>query len=193
MPDPPPSPRPPRPPHPLLSPPAPPPRLTARRLPAYRHVPGLTPHPVNHPEGHSHGRAEPPLAAAAVRLPEEWRGCEEYLYGADLYNRAFFWEAHEAWEAVWHAAGHGSIPGFFLQGLIQVAAGALKRHLEVTRGARSLEAKAARRLTDVAAWMKAEGWTEPVYMGVHLPPWRRRAGRYLRGESNRFPYLRLRD
>lgn len=44
-----------------------------------------------------------------------------YLAGADLFNRAEFYEAHEAWEEVWHE-DEGPYKDYY-QGLIQVAAG----------------------------------------------------------------------
>src|SRR4030095_3868699 len=72
-----------------------------RPFPPYRFVPGLNPHPVSHPQGHSYrGRAreEPPPRFA----PERWRENVDFLHGCDLYNHAYWWEAHEAWEGLWH-------------------------------------------------------------------------------------------
>ena len=174
-------------PTPLSPPVGGPPRLTEIALPAYRHVPGLTPHPVKHPEGHSHGIVEPPSAAGELDLPREWRRCEDYLHGVDLFNLAYFWEAHEAWEAAWHAVGHDSEVGQFLQGLIQTSAALLKRHLGVDRGARSLLTKASRRLDTVPLPMHGL----PRYMGLALPPWREAARRYVHRETDDFPFLRL--
>jgi hypothetical protein len=37
--------------------------------------------------------------------PEDWRSCDLYLYGIDLFNHGYWWEAHEALEDVWLAAG----------------------------------------------------------------------------------------
>jgi hypothetical protein len=48
------------------------------------------------------------------------------LYGIDLFNHGFWWEAHEALEAVWVAAGRRTETGLFIQGLIQIAVAHLK-------------------------------------------------------------------
>lgn len=56
-----------------------------------------------------------------------WEEDEQFLYGADLFDGRFFWEAHENWEHCWHgAAGSYKI---CIQGLIQVSAGILKHHM----------------------------------------------------------------
>ncbi len=104
---------------------APLPRYTRRPFPPYRYVPGKTPHPVRDPAGHSFNR--PPEQPPEFN-PEDWRSCEQYLYGIDLFNHGYWWEAHEALEAVWIAAGRKSGTGLFIQGLIQVAVAHLKKH-----------------------------------------------------------------
>ena len=45
---------------------------------------------------------------------------------ADLLNHGFYWEAHEAWETLWHAAGRKGEIADFLKGLIKLAAAAVK-------------------------------------------------------------------
>src|SRR5262245_16702088 len=80
-----------------------PPRyLPQRSLPPYSYVPGLAPHPTSNPQGHSYGMSEPkcqPLNESS------YDANAAYLYAIDLFNHGFYWEAHEAWEALWHAAG----------------------------------------------------------------------------------------
>jgi len=49
-----------------------------------------------------------------------------YLLGIDLYNLGYFWESHEAFEALWHAAGSASLEKQFFQAIIQIAASNLK-------------------------------------------------------------------
>lgn len=44
----------------------------------------------------------------------------DFHRGVRLFNQARFWEAHEAWEAVW--LRHPEDGRFFIQGLIQLAA-----------------------------------------------------------------------
>jgi len=102
-----------------------PPRYSRLAFPAYRYIPGRLPHPTRDPDGHSYGREAPALLSFD---PDQWRECESYLHGVDLFNHGYWWEAHEAWEACWIAAGRPSTVGLFLQGLIQVAAACLKKH-----------------------------------------------------------------
>jgi len=101
----------------------PPPRYTDLPFPPYRFVPGKSPHPTRDPEGHSYNKHPEQLASFD---PEDWRSCEEYLYGIDLFNHGFWWEAHEALETVWVAAGRRTEAGLFVQGLIQIAVAHLK-------------------------------------------------------------------
>lgn len=110
-------------------------RYSRRSFPAYRFVPGRAPHPTRDPEGHS--RHEP--AEKLERFdPADWRTCECYLYGIDLFNHGYWWEAHEALETVWIAAGRRSRTGLFIQGLIQVAVAHLKNHQGFTVVARRM-------------------------------------------------------
>src|SRR5207249_3587947 len=84
------------------------------------------------PQGHSYpapGHHAPPVV---WRPPEQWRACDDYLYGCDLYNHGYWWEAHEAWEGLWRVCPKGSVQKRFLQGLIQVSA----CHLKVRLGSR---------------------------------------------------------
>ncbi len=100
------------------------PRHSRRPFPPYSYVPGSgTPHPVSDPRGHMHGITEPipePLD------PKRWRESETYLHAVDLFNHRFYWEAHEAWESLWHAAGHRGLIADFLKGLIKLAAAGVK-------------------------------------------------------------------
>ncbi len=101
------------------------PRYSARPFPPYAYVPGKTPHPTRDPKGHSRGHPPEPLESFD---PASWRECEPYLYGVDLFNHGYWWEAHEALEGVWVAAGRHTHTGLFLQGLIQISVAHLKRH-----------------------------------------------------------------
>lgn len=94
-------------------------------LPPYGYVPGHgLPHPVNDPAGHLYGsRAsvhEQPVSAAPLAENVRW------LYALDLFNAGFYWEAHEVWESFWHAFGRTTSQAKFVQGLIHLAAAALK-------------------------------------------------------------------
>src|SRR3954453_23257011 len=94
-----------------------------RPLPPYSYVPGLAwPHPTSDPRGHSFGRHEQPLPLDEA----SYRDNATYLYAIDLFNHGFYWEAHEAWEALWHAAGRWGSTANFLKGLIKLAAAGVK-------------------------------------------------------------------
>jgi hypothetical protein len=95
------------------------------------------------PAGHSYGLPEPEVSSFP---PAAWADCEDYLFGVDLFNQRYYWEAHEAWERVWHACDKARTQGLFVQGLIQVAAALLRWHLGSERGARSLYASGMERL-----------------------------------------------
>jgi predicted metal-dependent hydrolase len=58
--------------------------------------------------------------------PEPWWRCRGYLRGLDLFNHGDYWEAHEAWEAVWHVAGRQGPTAALLKGLIKLAAAGVK-------------------------------------------------------------------
>ena len=99
-------------------------RYTDRPFPPYRFVPGKAPHPTRDPKGHSYNRQAEELTSFDAR---DWHACDEYLYGIDLFNHGYWWEAHEALEAVWIAAGRRTETGLFIQGLIQISVAHLKR------------------------------------------------------------------
>jgi hypothetical protein len=45
----------------------------------------------------------------------------DYLHGIDLFNHAYYWEAHEVWETLWRATERGRAEWLLLKGLIQLA------------------------------------------------------------------------
>ncbi|MBI1387962.1 MAG: DUF309 domain-containing protein [bacterium] len=94
-----------------------------RPFPAYAFIPGKTPHPVRDPRGHSYGHVPDPAEPLSVK---NWRENELYLYGIDLFNHGYYWEAHEAWEDVWNATGHEKHPARFCKALIQFTAVGVK-------------------------------------------------------------------
>ncbi len=109
-------------------------------LPPYSYVPGLSPHPTRDERGHSFGRHEPPPAALDG---ESYRSSAAYLHGLDLFNHGFYWEAHEAWEALWHAAGRSGQAAEFLKGLIKLAAAGVKAREGRAAGVRQHASRAA--------------------------------------------------
>ncbi len=101
-----------------------PPRYSDVPLPAYGYRPGRTPHPRRDPAGHSHDRTEP---AVGGWDPCTWRTLDAWLAAVDLFNRGYWWEAHEWLEALWKAAGRKGREASFVQGVLQVAAAFLGR------------------------------------------------------------------
>ena len=133
-----------------------------RALPPYRFVPGWELHPTADPTGHSYGQ---PQSEVLPFAPEAWAGCEEYLFGVDLFNQRYYWEAHEAWELVWHACDKARPQGLFVQGLIQITAALLRWHMGTERGARSLYASAMQHLAPARREYPAG------FMGLPLEAW----------------------
>jgi len=137
-------------------------RLPGRDFPPYAFLPGRDPHPTRDPAGHSYGHEEP---APPPQSPALWRECEPYLWGVDLYNHGYLWEAHEAWEGLWHVSKPDRIQALFLQGLIQCAAAWLKIPMGQPRGVERLSELALEKLEQVE---RAGG---SPYMGLDLEGW----------------------
>ena len=156
------------------------PRYARRPFPAYRFVPGLHPHPRRDPRGYAYATPETPPARMD---PERWRENETYLFGIDLYNFAYWWACHEELEALWHLAGRTTDEGRFLQGVIQIAAAHLRRHVGSPDGARRLAGEGLDRLSTLPS---------PVFMGVVLEPFRAAVAAYhLSDRPSPFPLIRL--
>lgn len=146
------------------------PRYSSRPFPSYRFVPGKTPHPTRDPKGHSFNKQPDPLESFDR---EDWKSCEEYLYGIDLFNHGFWWEAHEALETVWGAAGRRTETGLFIQGLIQIAVA----HLKWSQG-----------FHDTATRMAMEGLKKMqsikgIYLGIEMASLRSTVESYFSGED----------
>jgi len=122
------------------------PRWTAAPFPRYRFVPGRSPHPRRDRLGHSWGLPEPRVQAID---PAAWAACAVYLRGVDLFNFAYWWESHEAFEALWRGARPGTATAELLQALIQLAASELKRFSGLPRPAQALGERALARLAEV--------------------------------------------
>jgi hypothetical protein len=125
--------------------------LPQRPFPAYAFLPGRDPHPTRDPAGHSAGNEDNPPPKDLPK-PHEWPSSPDYLYGIDLYNYGYLWEAHEAWEGLWHLAKNDpdSQRADFLQGLIQCAAATLKVLMGQPRGVVALAGMGTERLARVA-------------------------------------------
>ena len=185
--------------------------MSPRPLPPYTHIPGVTPHPLRDPAGHSYRGDEAPEADTSggirpmavfgplspasdihaagglvagervgvrgphlSRLPphpgplphsgvhsassaksggegaettedRQWANAPdisppphppliwadlpthpEFQWAVQLFNAGYYWESHEAWESLWHAAGRTGALADFLKGLIKLAAAGVK-------------------------------------------------------------------
>ncbi len=158
-------------------------RYTQSPFPPYRYLPFQpdTPHPRNDPAGHSYALEDEYLAHFG---PDDWRDCGPYLYGVDLFNHGYWWEAHEAWESVWLAAGRDSLHGSFVQGLIQLAGAQLKRFTGVQRGAQMLTE------SGIAKLLLADE-TAGIYLGIAVMPLIAELKRCLGEDRGEFPRIEL--
>ncbi len=138
-----------RPPLPFNS--APPRLLPHLALPAYRHIPGRTPHPRRSVEGHSARSSEPDCSALSV---SNWHRHPCWLYGVDLFNQAFWWEAHEQWESTWHQTKEPDTV-HLLKGVIQLGAALIKWNLGNDRGRAGLWRRSCQHLEaiQISPWM----------------------------------------
>lgn len=125
-------------------------------LPLSTYVPGRTPRPVMDAPGNS------AIDAGGDLLPFDpvrWRDSRPFLRGVDLFNQGFYWEAHEEWEGLWHAAGRTGPTADFLKGLIKLAAAGVKAYEGRPAGVRRHAARA------LALW-------RPLAQMSHREPWR---------------------
>jgi hypothetical protein len=102
-------------------------------------------------------------------VPEQWLTLQTYLRGIDLFNRWYFWEAHEAWEPLWRAHPAQSDPARFIQWLISTAAALLKLPMGNVRAARTLSKAAGARFASF----------QGIWMGLAVEPFRADVDHYL--------------
>ncbi len=63
---------------------------------------------------------------------------EDFLFGIDLFNAGYFWEAHTYWERLWKVEEGSAELRRFLRAIIQTAAACLKVRMGRKAGARKL-------------------------------------------------------
>lgn len=97
--------------------------------------------------------------------PAAWRDSVEYLYGVDLFNHGYYWEAHEAWESLWHAAGRTGVVANFLKGLIKLAAAGVKSREGNAQGVRRHTERGIELLITV---VQGSSLQRPDYCGIQL-------------------------
>lgn len=119
-----------------------------RNFPSCTHIPGRTPRPPRDAASHFFDRFS---EDAASLHSDRWRSLRPYLWGIDLFNAGYYWEAHETWEGLWIAAGRRGATAEFFQGLIKLAAAGVKLREGNLRGAQRHLRRAAELLGAVAA------------------------------------------
>ncbi len=126
-----------------------PPRYRPERpFPRYAYVVGLEPHPLRNPEGHSYNA---PFVSEEILDPQFWVDCSDYLYGIDLFNYGYYWEAHEVWESLWNGAGRRGPTAIFLQALIKLSAAGVKQREGVAAPVRRFCVETTAHLLDLRA------------------------------------------
>ncbi len=134
-------------------------------LPPYTYVPGGPwPHPLSSPHGHSFGHRAPvpESATAGSRSPS-------FLRGVELFNAGYYWEAHEAWEGLWHAYGRRGTAADVVKALIKLAAAGVK----VREGRQPGVRTHSRRAAELFARAAAHGGRSEL--GLDLELWANRA------------------
>ncbi len=132
-------------------------------FPPYSYVTGRFPHPTRDSAGHSFGAA--PVHPSRPD-PNHWRDCRAYLFGVDLFNFGYYWEAHEVWEGVWHACGRTGSAADFFKGLIKLAAAGVKAREGRPSGVRSHAGRSAELFRQIAGQLPAG---HERYFGLPLP------------------------
>ncbi len=166
-------------------------RYSKRPFPEYRYTPGVSPHPVADPRGHSYSGGEASGEPDTTSDPEGL-----FAFGADLHNAGYWWEAHEAWETVWLTVTPNTSIHHGLRGMIQVA----NAHLKLHQG----KAQAVARLrSDFERCFDAALLHTPdlVIHGLALAPWAGEVRDYYTHiekteaghDPGRFPYLRIQE
>ncbi|MGB5213166.1 MAG: DUF309 domain-containing protein, partial [Anderseniella sp.] len=101
----------------------------------------------------------------AVTRAAEWQGNVPYLYGHDLLQAGYNWEAHEVWEAVWLATPANGPERLLLQALIQKANARLKSAMQRENAAIRLQEQVEELRIDLIGRL---GGRVEMYMGVSI-------------------------
>lgn len=145
-------------------------------LPPYTYIPG-GPHP--HPNRTRRAPSPPPPPIPGDGL--DWHRSPTYLLGVQLWNSGFYWEAHEAWEALWHAHQRTGPTADLLKALIKLAAAGVKARQGQLRGVETHARRAAAllrqvsRSTEPAQWLgldlpRLASWADLLLLELSSPP-----------------------
>ena len=122
-------------------------------MPPYTYVTGHFPHPISGEGGH---RCPGPEHLASPSFFDDWRNSATYLWAVDLFNSGFYWEAHEAWEVIWHDVRDRPSEANFIKGLIKLAAAGVKARERRPAGVERHAARAEELFEGVAEAVPAE-------------------------------------
>lgn len=128
-------------------------------LPSHAHVPGTGSRPDLVPLEHAK------QLAPGVTQANGWQTNIPYLYGHDLKQAGYYWEAHEVWEAVWLATPANGPERLLLQALIQNANALLKSKMQRENAAERLQAQVEELRQDLVSRL---GGQIESYMGVAI-------------------------
>jgi uncharacterized protein len=98
-----------------------------------------------------------------------WESSALYLRGVELFNAGYYWEAHEAWEPLWHAHGRRGVIADVLRALIKLAAAGVKVLEGRPDGVRTHASRAA------ALFAQARAQAGSCQLGLNLDEWVDRA------------------
>lgn len=93
------------------------------KFPPYAFVPGFYPHPKNNPQGHSYNKVDKFIKSIDNQNYNEH---ETYIYSLELFNKGYYWEAHEELEGIWNAINREGYIAEFLKALIKICASGVK-------------------------------------------------------------------
>ena len=132
-------------------------------LPPYAFVPGGPwPHPTSSPQGHSFGHARSKVAPTDT---DRTADSPPFLRGVALFNAGYYWEAHDAWESVWHAHGRRGVVADVIKALIKLAAAGVKVREGHEHGVRIH----AHRAAELFAAALLDGQSQQL--GINLAQW----------------------
>jgi Domain of unknown function (DUF309) len=130
-------------------------RLTDFPLPSWKHRPGQR-QKSQKDFSDSYHADHSPLGRVKALVPQNYAlevpvrdPC--FLYGLDLHDSGYFWEAHEIWEAVWMASPQNGCDRIALRALIQITNGCLKHMLGQAKARNRLVTEALGLLEELTA------------------------------------------
>lgn len=127
-------------------------------LPHYRYLPGQVPKDEH--------RQDIPTFKLQKLNEETCKKNEAYLYGIDLFNHEFYYEAHEVWEELWLETGRKCPEGLFLQALIQLSAAQLKMRMKEEKPAQRLFRLASENLGKLPSFFLGLDLQKLLKMGI---------------------------